>query len=116
MLVSVLHRVGDVDLTVDVTDAERSESGWQRGRIDEAALINLIKAFVVGFHRAGPEISHKKKIVTVGHTHRGTLVNRTRIIRSTIIHGNEGVGGIKHRVPSRDGAIFRYKNEGAWGC
>src|SRR5215831_16151173 len=120
MLVSFLQRVGDVNLTVDVSDAKRSESRhskrgrWQT-RIEEFAYINLHKVFVVRFHRAGTKIRHKKEIVTVGYTHRGTLVDRTHTCwYVSIIHCNDGVRGIKHRVPSRDGAIFRYENESAW--
>src|SRR4029077_18127764 len=110
MLGRVLQGVGDIDLTVDVTDSERSESGWQISIGEAEHGRDLIKAFVIGFHRAGPEISHKKKIVTGGYTHRGTLVNRTW----SIIHDPDGVRGINHRVPSRDGAIFRHENEGTW--
>jgi len=77
---------------------------------------HLMKILIEGVNVARMKICRIQEIVTVGDAQRCAFVNgAVHSAVCSVIHGDNSVRRIQRRVPTRDGAVFTYKNEKG-GC
>src|SRR5438132_6996738 len=111
----ILLGIGYKNFAIEIADAEWSITCRKIG-VDEAIGSHLMKIFIEGVDVARMKICRIQEIVTVGFAECCAFVNGAiNPTVSAVVNGDNSMRRIQRRVPTRDGAVFTYKNEKGGG-